>query len=173
VVPKTDLHDRLWPATFVTDATLVGVVKELRRALGDQDHGSRIIRTSHRVGYSFCARLESGTPVSREIVHWLAVHGRRIQLQPGENLIGRDPTAAVHLDFAGVSRRHARLVVDHGRVTLEDLGSKNGTMLRGTRLSAPALLTDGDHIHVGSAPLVYRASQSGMSTETQVGTSGA
>ena len=33
MVSKTTLHERLWPGTFVTDTTLVGLVKELRRAL--------------------------------------------------------------------------------------------------------------------------------------------
>ena len=54
VVGKGELHERLWPGTFVSDATLVGLVKELRRALDDRDAGSPIIRTVHRVGYAFC-----------------------------------------------------------------------------------------------------------------------
>ncbi len=37
IVPKGELHQRLWPATFVSDATLVGLIKELRRALDDRD----------------------------------------------------------------------------------------------------------------------------------------
>jgi DNA-binding winged helix-turn-helix (wHTH) protein len=37
VVRKSVLHERLWPGTFVSDATLVGLVKELRRALDDRD----------------------------------------------------------------------------------------------------------------------------------------
>jgi hypothetical protein len=34
VLSKGELHERLWPGTYVSDATLVGLVKELRRALG-------------------------------------------------------------------------------------------------------------------------------------------
>ena len=33
VVEKRELHERLWRGTFVSDATLVGLVKELRRGL--------------------------------------------------------------------------------------------------------------------------------------------
>ena len=33
VVPKSELHQRLWPSGVVTDATLVGLVKEIRRVL--------------------------------------------------------------------------------------------------------------------------------------------
>ena len=168
VVPKAELHDRLWAGTFVTDATIVGVVKELRRALADEDHVSPIIRTAHRVGYAFCAPLDSGIPAAQGITHWVVVQGRRMILENGENILGRDQTAAVQVDSAGVSRRHARIVVGEGMVILEDLGSKNGTWLGDVRLTAAAMLKDGDHIRVGSAPLVYRASQSGMSTETQV-----
>lgn len=168
VVSKAELHERLWAGTFVTDATVVSVIKELRRALRDQDDGSRIIRTVHRVGYAFCARIDRATPAAIGSAHWLVLQGRRIRLEPGDNLIGRDPTATVHLDLAGVSRRHARIVVGEGQVILEDLGSKNGTMLEDVRQTAPAALKDGDHVQVGSAVLVYRASRSGMSTETQV-----
>jgi len=70
-------------------------------------------------------------------------------------------------DSAGVSRRHARIVVEEVRVLLEDLGSKNGTMLGDARVSQ-ALLQDGDRIHLGPILLVYRSSRSGMSTETQM-----
>jgi DNA-binding winged helix-turn-helix (wHTH) protein len=48
VVPKAELHERLWPGTFVTDATLVGLVKEVRRALDDRDPAAPLVRTAHR-----------------------------------------------------------------------------------------------------------------------------
>ena len=39
VVPKAEIHEQLWPGTFVSDATLAGLVKEVRRALGDDRAG--------------------------------------------------------------------------------------------------------------------------------------
>ena len=45
VVPKAELHSRLWPDSFVSDATLLGLVKEVRRALGDEGDGA-LIRTA-------------------------------------------------------------------------------------------------------------------------------
>jgi DNA-binding winged helix-turn-helix (wHTH) protein len=170
IVPKAELHERLWPGTFVTDATLVGVVKELRRALGDQDDSNRILRTVHRVGYGFCAPIVRGPRVSRRVSHWLVLDGRRIELQSGENIIGRDPSSVVHLEFSGVSRRHARITTDDGGAVLEDVGSKNGTALGEAQLDGTAALKDGDRIRIGSVTLVYRASDAGMSTETQVST---
>lgn len=165
VVSKAELHERLWPGAFVTDATLVGVVKEVRRALGDQRRGV-LIRTAHRVGYAFSGQVEtggSGTVI--ESSHWI-VHGTsRIPLREGVNTIGRDPGSTVWVDVAGVSRRHARIVISAGAATLEDLGSKNGT-LRGDRLvTVPVTLRDADRIQIASVVLVFRAASSGMSTE--------
>src|SRR5215510_11673268 len=56
VVPKTDLHERLWPQTFVSDATLAGLVKELRRAFR-HTHSAKFLRTSYGVGYAFCGTV--------------------------------------------------------------------------------------------------------------------
>jgi pSer/pThr/pTyr-binding forkhead associated (FHA) protein len=91
-----------------------------------------------------------------------------VALSDGENIIGRDPTAVVFLDVAGVSRRHARIVVEEGDVLLEDLGSKNGTRIRGTSVTDRIALCDGDRIQVGPVLVIYHASASGMSTDTIV-----
>jgi adenylate cyclase len=67
-----------------------------------------------------------------------------------------------------VSRRHARILVSAGRATLEDLGSKNGTWLRGKRVTSPSELADGDVITVGSVVLKFRAARVAVSTQTDV-----
>ena len=36
IITKTELHARLWSGTFVSEATLTGLVKEIRRALDDR-----------------------------------------------------------------------------------------------------------------------------------------
>lgn len=169
VVPKAELHERLWPGTFVADATLVGLIKELRRALEDQDRRAPIIRTAHRVGYGFCLDVES--PQGRELPrqsHWVLVGLRRVPLGPGENVIGRDPGSAVWLDSASVSRRHARIHIDASGAVLEDLNSKNGTLVNGVPASGRVALQPGDRIHIGSVLLIFRSSGSGMSTVTQI-----
>jgi DNA-binding winged helix-turn-helix (wHTH) protein len=178
VVPKPELHQRLWPGTFVSDATLAGLVKEIRRELGDRDPGAPIIRTAHRVGYAFCPGLErgpGGQPVGIEptrdepaiVCHWLIVAGRRIALREGENLIGRDPSANVWLDSAGVSRAHARIVVGRDGVSIEDCRSKNGTSIGHDRVTSATALRDGDRLQFGTVSALYRASDAGMSTETR------
>ena len=59
VVRKADLHEQVWPGTFVSDATLVGVIKELRRAFGDRDQSAPLIRTSYGIGYAFGGTVET------------------------------------------------------------------------------------------------------------------
>lgn len=59
VVSKGEIYSRVWPNQVVSDATLLGLVKEVRRAIGDDDPDQRLIRTVHRVGYAFEALSET------------------------------------------------------------------------------------------------------------------
>jgi len=96
---------------------------------------------------------------------WIGV--RAIHLQPGEAIIGRDPAAAVVIDSSDVSRQHARLFVNDDHVTIEDLGSKNGTFVGSERLSAPRVLRGiDDQIIVGKTSLLLRKRGSVESTVT-------
>jgi DNA-binding winged helix-turn-helix (wHTH) protein len=169
VVEKEELHARLWPDTYVSDATLVGLVKELRRALDDRSPDSPVIRTAHRVGYAFCPNVERRVtpPPASGSLHWLVLPGRRAALQEGENVIGRNPASHVWVDAPGVSRSHAVIIVDGRSVQLMDLGSKNGTTVNDQPTTTEVLLRDGDRIGFGSVAGVYRTSIAGISTETQ------
>jgi len=168
VVRKDELHQRLWPDTFVSDASLVELIKELRRALQDRDKRARLIRTAHRVGYAFAGRIERLKPLRSDVTHWVVVGARRVLLPDGDHLIGRDAAAAIVLDVAGVSRRHAQLVIAQREATLEDLGSKNGTLVAKRAITGRVRLRDGDQIQVGPVVIIYHASTSGMSTETMI-----
>jgi DNA-binding winged helix-turn-helix (wHTH) protein len=170
VVPKSELHERLWPNGAVSDATLVALVKRLRRALDDRDRGMPIIRTVHRVGYAFegaLTRMEQER--SSKVARWLVGGGRRLALDEGENTIGRDSQSDVQLDHLTVSRHHARILVGDRGVLLEDLGSKNGTSVGGDRVKRPTYLRDGDRVCFGHVLLTFRESSAGMPTVTQVG----
>ena len=164
---KGELHQRLWPTTFVSDATLTGLVKELRRALDDRSPASPIIRTAHRVGYAFCPAVEPTVVGNGAPMHWLVMRGRRVTLREGEHVIGRDTASDVCLDDVSVSRTHARLLIDGATVRLEDLGSKNGTTVAGEAVRGQVVLRNDDRVAFGSVLAVYRSSQSAMSTETQ------
>ena len=119
IVRKEELHKHLWPDTFVVDATLVSVVKEVRRALGDHASTPPIIRTAHRVGYGFAAALERNVTPVPTVSRWLMVGRRRVGLAGLEHVIGRDPASTIYIDAPGVSRRHARIVLDGGDAVLE------------------------------------------------------
>ena len=160
-VAKQEIHERLWPGTFVSDASVGNVVAELRAALGDDARSPAIIRTVQRYGYAFLAEVRSGplpgkaaeaSPVECRLV-W---DGAEIHLRRGENLIGRDSDATVWIDDSAVSRRHARIVVGEDGASLEDLNSKNGTKLRGRRIESAVALEDRDEIGIGPATLVFR-----------------
>lgn len=155
VVPKAELHHRLWPGTFVTDAALASLIKELRRVLGDRDSVSPIIRTAHGFGYALAGSIDTpeASPAGH---HWLVGTHRRYALRFGDNVIGRDPGADVWLDDTNVSRRHARIVIHAGSAVVEDLQSKNGTLVGEVRVERPTALRDGDIVRAGSTRLVYR-----------------
>ncbi len=71
-------------------------------------------------------------------------------------VIGRDRRAVqFHLDHPHVSRLHASLAADKGRVVLADLGSANGTFVNGRRLARPAELNQGDRIDIGPFSLRF------------------
>jgi len=63
-------------------------------------------------------------------------------------------------ELAGLSRRHARLILRAGQCWIEALSSVNWTYLNNQRLSPerPALLKDGDLLRLGNVLLMYRAS---------------
>jgi len=81
--------------------------------------------------------------------------GRTYPLQIGSTVIGRGDQANLRLPDVGISRRHARLDFDGAQVVLTDLGSTNGTMVNGQRVSAVAL-NPGDMIQLGTTTLTFR-----------------
>src|SRR5262249_55466770 len=69
-------------------------------------------------------------------------------------VIGRCQQAEVLIIDEGISRRHARLVVEEGQVRIEDLGSTNGTYVNGVRVLSDEVLQDGDKIQIGSTTIL-------------------
>lgn len=66
-------------------------------------------------------------------------------------MMGRDPTCEVQVPDRQVSRFHARVTPTQEGVTLEDLGSKNGTNHNGDELTGPIMLHDGDSFGIALA----------------------
>jgi DNA-binding winged helix-turn-helix (wHTH) protein len=163
---KADLHERLWPDTFVTESNLAGLVAEIRRAIGDDARTPRFVRTVQRFGYAFAGELIPSAKTSRTSAKcWLVYGNRRWSLPDGEHVIGRgqEPDA---IDSDTVSRRHARILVSAGSATIEDLASKNGTFVGNEPVASARALQDGDEIRLGSVRLTFRATLAGPSTRT-------
>jgi len=156
-VSQQELYDRLWPNTFVEKSNLHNLIYQVREALGDGDQ--TIIRTVYGFGFAFAG---SGRGVSWQLI----VGGREFDLREGENIVGRDTGASVRIEARSISRRHARIVVSADRVTVEDLGSKNGTTVGDRPIRSATELRDGDRIVFGSVPATLRAVRPATSTET-------
>lgn len=173
VVPKAELQEHLWPDTFVSEANLASLIAEIRDALGDTARQPRFIRTAHRVGYAFSgdAAESAGDAPRAAGFCWLTKDGKRIPLEAGDNLLGRESDVGiVRIESPTVSRRHARISISTGAAVLEDLQSKNGTFLRGVAVTGPMPLADGDEIRIGSVVLRFRmasASQTATWSETK------
>ncbi|MCU1350554.1 MAG: garA 1 [Acidobacteria bacterium] len=145
-VAKEALYAKLWPDVVVEPGNVHNVVAEVRGAIGHD-----AIRTVHRFGYVLALDVGREAAASEFVVH---TGTRELPLLAGENILGRDT-----IEGPDVSRRHARIVISGSAALLEDLGSKNGTWLRGARLHAPAPLDDGDEIHLGRTRIVFRRMQ--------------
>lgn len=169
---KDEIHERLWPGTFVSDGTLTSLLAEVRSAIGDDAHEPRFVRTVHRHGYAFSGEADEERErprrrASRPRFAYRIFQGpREIALEEGETVLGRDPDEGTFIDHVSVSRRHARVTIAGDRATIEDLESKNGTAVRGERIRGVTPLADGDEIRLGSASITFRVFPLSGSTAT-------
>ena len=88
--------------------------------------------------------------------HWQLVHvkpeaNEKHALHGDSIMVGRDRTCSVVLTHPAVSRRHARITLNGGACTLEDLKSANGTYVNNTRVER-AVLKPGDVVRFGADP---------------------
>jgi DNA-binding winged helix-turn-helix (wHTH) protein len=175
-VSKAEIHDRLWPGTFVADVNLAVLIHDLRDALEDDPREPTYLRTVTRFGYAFCGTVRPAPDAPEWAArspheHRLIWGAREIALQPGDNLLGRTHEASIWVDHSSVSRYHALVRVGENGATIEDCGSRNGTFLGANRVADAVPLKDGDRILLGSALLVFRSfSRDRTSTATDGGT---
>ena len=85
--------------------------------------------------------------------------GTRFPLLGPRLQLGRAPDCDICLESPGISRRHAELRTephpDGERAVLHDLGSSNGSYVNDQRLTAPAVLKDGDLVRLGNIVLKF------------------
>src|SRR5262249_44685486 len=75
----------------------------------------------------------------------------------GSMILGRDPSCDYVLDYPMISWQHARLMRRGETITVEDLGSTNGTYVNGQRISGLVTVKPGDVIGLGSYTLTLTA----------------
>jgi FHA domain len=87
--------------------------------------------------------------------------GRSVEVGPRGSVIGRDAACDLTLASEHVSRRHAVVRVRDGTYEVEDLGSKNGTLLNGGHVRGTRPLRDGDRIGVADVEIEFRRAGTG------------
>jgi len=145
---RQELFEALWPNTFVAESNLASVMNELRRALGDDAREPRLIRTVHSFGYAFCGEITNALPVHAAAT--LTCDGQSYPLVNGENIVGRGAGATIPLPHRAVSRRHARIHVSPSEISIEDLGSTNGTFVDGAPVRERTVITKDSFLVFGA-----------------------
>lgn len=88
--------------------------------------------------------------------------GRAIAVKRAKFLIGRAEECDIRPLSEEVSRRHCAILVGPDAVWVEDLGSRNGTFVNGSRIEAKTQVTDGDGLRVGSLELRFSCVRQGV-----------
>ncbi len=75
------------------------------------------------------------------------------EFEKREIIIGRDPACDFSLNDETISLRHCKLAYYRKQWWAEDLDSTNGTLLNGTPLTSPTVITERDQIKLGRAQI--------------------
>lgn len=95
----------------------------------------------------------SDIPEYALVVHKGKQAGRTWLLSPGVTRVGRHPYSDIALDHITVSRRHCRIELGAGGLSLKDLGSTNGSYVN-DRLVEESSLSPGDRLMIGTFHLL-------------------
>ncbi|MEA2491326.1 MAG: hypothetical protein QOH21_3118 [Acidobacteriota bacterium] len=134
-------------ATFRQASPVFGGESTVREA---DDDTSLLVSSEAKLSYHDVVR----PTVAQLLVATGDVAGRVFPLVDSEYLIGRHRENTIQLADLGVSSFHARLYQGPEGYVLEDLKSRNGTWVNGTRVYH-ATLAHGDKVHVGATDLLY------------------
>ena len=152
-------------ADFDPNRTIIGSVARENLTVTVAPQQCPVCRTFNPAGLIYCnaCGLIFGTALEGDAFGAPAVQlpklvegsGREHAVREGETIVGREGDVA--LASTGVSRRHAKLTKSGDSVTLEDLGSTNGTKRDGVPLAAGerVALSGGETISFGGVELRY------------------
>ncbi|HEX9725583.1 MAG TPA: adenylate/guanylate cyclase domain-containing protein [Vicinamibacteria bacterium] len=90
-----------------------------------------------------------------ELIYQEEGNERAVPIDLGGVVLGRSPDCDVVIKDFGVSRHHAKVIVDGDQCRVVDLKSKNGTHVNGTAV-VEAILNDGDQVALGKFLLQFR-----------------
>ena len=166
LVSKERLLEQIWPDVVVNEATLSRTMTELREVLGDDAQQPQLIETVPRRGYRFIAPVSGKARAAGAVAPFVLVRaGQHFPLPVGRHVLGRGRDVAVQVLTALASRNHAQITVTSESVTIEDLGSRNGTMVNGARITGEVQLHAGDRVTVGGETfIVWSAEDQNMPT---------
>jgi len=94
-----------------------------------------------------------------------AVLNKSVKVEQSPVVIGRHPNCEVQVDDGSVSRRHAQIVYVKPNYYLEDLNSRNGSMLNNQFVTGRTRLFDGSEIQI--CDIVFRFTRSSVSPGTR------
>jgi pSer/pThr/pTyr-binding forkhead associated (FHA) protein len=116
-----------------------------------------VMRGLHVDASAAAAPAGAGSPSTGSLVVHPPEGGkpRAVRLE-GNMTVGRAPECDLRVDDTYASQQHARVFSRNGAWYVEDLGSTNGTFVNEQRLAAPAQLTPGDKIRIGTTVLELR-----------------
>lgn len=89
-------------------------------------------------------------------------------LTDGKFVLGRSSDCQFVVPDKTVSRRHVEIDVQGDKVTITDLGSHNGTMVNGQKVTEPVDVKPGDHILFGQAQFKLSSSESDQASSTNL-----
>jgi DNA segregation ATPase FtsK/SpoIIIE, S-DNA-T family len=126
---------------FVRGQRLAGQIQLGSSGIHD---GDVVTVGSHEIVTELGSRLQLaavGGPLS----------GQRWPLSAGSTVVGRSSEAAISVQDPLVSREHFRLMLDNGVCTIEDLGSKNRTLVDGQPIERATPLRPGNVVGAGAS----------------------
>lgn len=81
--------------------------------------------------------------------------GQRISLTLDQYILGRHPECDIVLESGAVSRQHAKAIKVPNGYAIEDMNSRNGTIVNGTIIQGSTKLHDGDMVRICDIELAY------------------
>lgn len=98
------------------------------------------------------ATIQQSGPVAPPAIRGIQLTGTTgtFESAAGLCIVGRGKEATFRIDSKDVSRKHAAIDVSATGVTIEDLGSANGTSVNGQRITGRVPLEDGDKVAIAT-----------------------